>query len=130
MEHYKELIFTAVSTILFCTAVSLLFYQAATYQQTLFQIEERYRSMDALYEAENSVSELTSYAELIMSLCGTLEYDIQIDGRLIKKEEHSIDQIDGYFIPRADYTKSYLHDEDGNLIRIVYWSATDLLSED
>ena len=86
--------------------------------------------MDALYEAEYTVSESTSYAELIMSLCGTLEYDIQIDGRLIQKEEHSIDQVEGYHILRSDYTKSYLYDDNGKLKRIVYRSVTDLLSED
>jgi len=122
VEHWKELLLQAVSTILFCTAVVHLLHQTSSYEKLLVYIEQKYRDSDALYEVREyePKEEIISYAEIIMMLCGTLEYDIEIDGRLISKVNHSIASIEEYSIKTGKYRKSYRYDEKGNLTRIVY----------
>ena len=112
--------FAAISTILFCSAVTVLFQQAASYQRTLNLLEERNRESDALYEARYEVEELTAYTELIMSLYQQLEYDLQIEDLTIHKNEHTIDKIESYHIKQGSYRKSYQYDESGCVNMIIY----------
>lgn len=132
MEHGKELLIQAVSTILFCVAVTLLFHQARTYSELLNEVKETYGQEQVLYESNyqefygqegtSSEAENCSYEELVASLFGVLEYDLEIDSLLISKYEHTIDKIEEYHLQSGSYSKSYCFDQNGVVTRIVYRS--------
>lgn len=124
MGNGKELLYQAVSTILFCIAISLFFRQAASYQQLVARVKEAYQDSDALYCAEYNASDYVSYAELVITLCKTLEYDVEINGELISKYDQTVDKIDSYGIANTDYQKAYAYDTNGNVTRIIYTSIS------
>lgn len=123
MDHAKELMIQAVSAIIFCIAVALLFRQVKNYTQLLSEVKNHYQNTEALYQSEYFGSEVTTYAQLIASLSHPLEYDLEINGVLISKYEHTTDQISEYHIANTNYRKSYFYDFNGNVTRIIYQSV-------
>lgn len=132
MEHGKELLLQAVSVILFCIAITGLFHQARAYAKIVKAVKDCYSQQQVLYE-QGAVNEFDlvgasgnccSYAQLITSLLGPLEYDIEINHHLISKYEHTVDQIEDYPIAKTDYSKSYAYDQQGIVTRIIYTSIT------
>lgn len=130
MDHGKELLLQAVSVILFCMAITGLFHQARSYAKLVKTVKECYSNEQVLYEQkaeptknQNSLyGNCCSYTELIATLCNPLEYDIEINGLLISKYEHTGSQIDDYAIASTDYLKSYAYDQNGAVTRIIYTS--------
>lgn len=123
MTHGKELFYQAVSVILFLLATTILLRQASIYMDLVKSVKEAYKDTDALYQSEYSASEIVTYDELIASLFGTLEYDLEINGFLISKYEHTVDQIGDYNIADTNYSKSYFYDSNGNITRIIYTTS-------
>lgn len=120
MENGKELILSAISAIIFCGAIILLFNQVKSYSKLLNVIQAEYTQESVMYESSYTGSDDVSYHELIASLFDTLEYDLEINGLLISKYEHTVDQIDTYIIANTAYTKSYYYDSSGMVTRIIY----------
>ncbi len=67
--------------------------------------------------------ETVTYAGLIATLYGALEYDINIDGLTISRREHDPEDIPEYGISRTNYKKSYVYDGQGNIKEVVYRSV-------
>lgn len=121
MENWKDLLYQSISTILFCVAITVFLHQYTSYSKFLEQL----KSMDqpAIYQQERDEEKLiTTYPELIASLVQPLEYDIEIDGLLISKYEHTVEQIESYGIKNTRYRKTYAYDSKGAVTRLIYRS--------
>lgn len=124
MEHGKELIYQAVNVLIFCIAITILLNRASSYLSLIKSVKNAYNDSDALYQDEyiDIDTDYVTYDQLITSLFSTLEYDLEINGLLISKYEHTIDQIESYNIADTKYIKSYFYDSNGNVTRIIYTS--------
>lgn len=120
MENWKDLLYQSISTILFCVAITVFLHQSTSYSKLL----EELKSMDqpAIYQQEREEELFTTYPELIASLVQPLEYDIEIDGLLISKYEHTVEQIESYGIKNTRYEKTYAYDSKGAVTRLIYRS--------
>lgn len=121
-----KLVKIVISVLIFCIGVSLLFYESRIYQTSLKLVRELIKQ-DVIYQQHNIVDrETITYAELIATLLQPLEYDIMIDGILIKKEEHDRSQITAYPIRQTQYSKSYRYNDNG-IITIIVYSSTNVI---
>jgi hypothetical protein len=98
----------------------LLMYEAGTYHEMLETTRENIKEAELYPQYNGEDKTIVSGAELIASLFGQPEYDISIDGRMIRKTEHTIDRIPTYNINQDKYQKTYRYDENGSIIMIVY----------
>ena len=122
MENWKELLYQSISTIIFCVAITLLLHQSASYSKLLEQI--KCKDEPLIYQQPWDKDEpLVTYAELIASLVQPLEYDMEIDGLLISKYDHTVDQIESYDIKNTKYRKTYAYDSNAVVTRIIYKSV-------
>ena len=130
MGNAKELLLQAVAGILFCVAITLLFHQVSEYDRALAIVKHSYQNQQTVsmepnkYSSEihSAMKNQVSYGELIASLCDSLEYDVEINGSLIRKYEHTPDKIDDYCISMQSYQKSYAYDSSGEITKIIYQS--------
>jgi hypothetical protein len=80
---------------------------------------------DVLYQQyPNTNRETVSYAELIAVLMQPLDYNIMVDGVLIRRDKHTAYMISGYGISQSNYSKSYHYNASGNITMIVYTSGS------
>ena len=74
-----------------------------------------------IYKSNNlPIAKELSYSELIAFLLNPLEYDISINGYVIRKEDHSNELIKTYPIPRGLYIKDYIYNSNGKLVEIKF----------
>lgn len=114
----------AFSTILFCVGVALLIYSSRIYTDTLKNIRNSYRDKEIYQQYNGEDSSILSYAELVSTLCNGLDYDIVIDGSIIRKGVFMPDTIKYSNIRSINYKKSYEYDNSGNIQRIIYTGIT------
>ncbi|MHB8131369.1 MAG: hypothetical protein ACYDEX_20500 [Mobilitalea sp.] len=120
MGNIDKFIRSAFALMVFCGAVLLLSIEARTYTKMLGIVRESIKQ-DAVYQQYNILDrEIITYSELVASLFQSLEYDIMIDGVIIRKSEHDTDSISGYGIRLVNYKKTYHYDGNGVIIMIVY----------
>lgn len=120
MENVNKLIQMVFSGLVFCLGILLMFYEVKTYSGMLRTTREMFKENEIYQQYNESDMETVAYSELIATLLNPIDYDIRIDGFIIRKNEHSNDRINEYSIPIKDYSKSYRYDEDGNIIMIIY----------
>ncbi len=120
MSDINKLFRMAISALVFCTGLYVLLHQSKTYMVMLNTTREFLKESEVYRQSLAADRETITYAELIAALLHPLEYDILIDGILIRKDVHSLDKVAGYGIHRNDYKRSYIYDINGNVTRIVY----------
>lgn len=117
MEQY-------LSVIAFLIAASLLIYQTNLYLEALI-INKATLSPEVIYEQKfDQDKDSITYKELIATLFYDLEYDIQIDSRLISKNDHIDIHLISNSIPKTMFTRSYAYDNKGNITRVIYQSMS------
>lgn len=120
MGNIDKFIRSAFALMVFCGAVLLLSIEATTYTNMLGIVRESIKQ-DAIYQQYNVLErEIITGTELVATLFQSLEYDIMIDGVIIRKSEHDTDSIKGYGIRTVNYKKTYQYDGNGAIIMIVY----------
>jgi hypothetical protein len=62
---------------------------------------------------------------LVASLLDRLDYNIIINGYVIKLSEHDMDKIQSYPINSEWYSKEYVYDLNGTIIAVKYTSHND-----
>lgn len=120
MTEGNKLFIVFFSTILFCIGVFLMLHYAAIYKELITVTREKYRDKHLYSQIYSAEGDRISYAELISTLCGKLEYDIEIEGVFLDKDQFSPEDINSYHIEDAPYKKSYVYSDSGNIDKINY----------
>lgn len=121
MDAAISQVFHAISAIMFCMAITVLFTAVDISSDILADVSKlnEKEGMEA-YVPVSTEPSLTSFAELIMSLDHELEHDVEIDGSYLSK--------DGYYgledlpehLHHDFYQKSYVYDSSGRILCIRY----------
>ena len=126
MQNVTRLLETAASLLLFCIAVTFFLYQIRVLNTLTTSAKEEICKQDIYYEQERTFDEIqeskVSYAEIISTLFGELDYDIQINNMTILKDNYNYQIFDFSTVPNTEYTKSYQYDSSGNIVKVIYKS--------
>ncbi|MDF2544374.1 MAG: hypothetical protein K0S47_4092 [Herbinix sp.] len=121
MENITKLLVMIASMLMFC--FGLLFF-LSMYQQYIRSLHtEREQLKDSvIYQQFYSEEDIVTYSELIATLYMELDYDIQINDIMYKRNSFELNQMNESNIPNATYSKSYLYDSNGTILRVIYTS--------
>jgi hypothetical protein len=120
MEDTLKLLKLAFAIIVFCIGFTIMSYESKTFHVITRTTREKFKA-EELYQQFNDLDRNTvSRSELIAALFHPLDYDIMIDGAIIRKSEHNNDFIAGYGINEEEYIKTYQYDLTGKVILITY----------
>ncbi len=126
MQNVTKFLEMAASLFIFCIALTFLLYQTRLLNDLITAIKAQISNQDIFYEQERSLDEIqegkVSYAEVIATLFGDLDYDIQINNMTILKENYNCQIFDFTTVPKMEYTKSYQYDSSGNIVKVIYKS--------
>lgn len=128
MNHGTELLYQAFAVLMFCIAVTLLFTAYRNFI-TIYNISKDIKEDQIIYEQMQEITQpVVSKGEIITMLLTPLEYDIEIDGFLIRKDENTKENVTSYPILESDFIKIYEYDSNGNITKIIFKSSTEDLS--
>lgn len=120
MSNVTKLLYQVFAALMFCIAISLLLFGYRSFMSVVASSKE-ITDEQVIFEQNHEFEEaFVTKGDLIAMLFTPLEYDIEIDGFLINKYENVKDNLSSYPIVEANYRKSYVYNDDGNIIRILY----------
>ncbi len=126
MQNVTKLMEIAFGVFLFCAAGTLFLMSYRELNFLVVSTKAEISRDDIFYENERSLDEIkkgkVTYAEMITTLLGDLDYDIQINNMTILKENYNYQEFDFSIVPQREYTKSYLFDSSGNIVKVIYKS--------
>lgn len=122
MEAGQKLLIGAASGLVLCIGLYLLIFETRIVSNMFDVVRDQMKDEELYQQYYAEDVEEVPYAELVATLINVLEYDIVIDGKLIKRNEHDIDKIAGYSLKEGIYRKEYQYDESGNITLITYTS--------
>lgn len=126
MESVKELMFSVAGALIFCAAVTLFlaFSGRVDGMSDCVQSTGNLDTSLAYVSAAEPEEPPVTYADVVSELFSdTLQYDIEIDGILYRKEEYNLARYDVSGLREASsYTRSCVYDADGNLEKVIYRS--------
>ncbi|MFU0827490.1 MAG: Competence protein ComGG [Lachnoclostridium sp.] len=126
MQNTSKLLELSAYLVMFCMAVAFLFYSDRTFSKIISSVKNDISKNHVLYENDRTYEEVqkkqTTYTELITSLLGDLDYDVQINDILIWKENYNYKTFDFSIIPESNYIKNYQYDSTGNIVKVIYKS--------
>jgi len=106
--------------ILFMVGIIYISFSAKTHHKVITHLREEVKENEVLYQQYVSDEKLVSKSELVASLFQTLEYDVEINGTTIRKQDHNVENIFTYGIKNTEYQKTYAYDSKGNIIKIIF----------
>lgn len=122
----QEGIEMTVGAFMFVLAISFAFLLFRNYGHFNQTVKEEIYDNGIFYEEE--INEDTSdshvtYEEVMGVLMGdSLDYDISINDVIIEKANYNFMQNDITSIPNTNYERTYLRNDSGDIIRVVYKS--------
>ena len=126
MQNISKLLELSASILMFCIAVTLLLYSNRSLDKIISSTRIQISSENIFYENERLYDEIkeskTTYAEIITTLLGDLDYDVQINSLTILKENYNYKMFDFSVIPQGEYTKTYQYDSSGNIVKVIFKS--------
>lgn len=124
METGQKLLLGAASAITLCIGLYLLIFESRIVSNMFDVVRDQINEEELYQQYYAEDIEEVSYAELVATLLNNLEYDIMINGELIRREDHDTDKINGYGLNESDYLKQYQYDESGKITLITYTSKS------
>lgn len=122
MEAGQKLLIGAASVLVLCVGLYLILFETRIVTNMFDVVRNQMKDEELYQQYYTEDVEEVPYAELVATLLNDLEYDIVIDGEMIKRNEHNIDKIGGYRLKENDYLKEYQYDENGFTEIITYTS--------
>lgn len=123
MESISKLTFLFINVILFLFSVSIFFSLSKNYSLLLEKSKRILEDSPIIYQQDyDQADPEINYEELIALLFYKLEYDIQINDRMIQKEEHDISKIESYNIESTKYTYESFYNEENTLQLVIFTS--------
>lgn len=120
MLKVNNIIYLAFSAFIFCIGVYLLLSNAAEYRKTLTILRESYKEQEMLEQENRDNLDIISYGELIATLYNELDYNMKINDIVIERNSYDPEDIQNYEIVNANYKKSYMYNDNGEIIFITY----------
>ena len=120
MLKVNNIIYLAFSAFIFCICVYLLLSNAAEYRKTLTILRESYKEQEMLEQENRDHLDIISYGELIATLYNELDYNIKINDIVIERNSYDPEELQNYEIVNANYKKSYMYNDNGEIIFITY----------
>ena len=124
MEAGQKLLLGALSAMVLCIGLYLLFFETRIVTQLFESVRDQIKDEELYQQYYKVEKDVIPYEELMAILLNHLEYDIMIDGVSFKKDEHDMDKIAGYGLKKTNYLKEYQYDVGGNIIMITYASMS------
>ena len=126
MQNISKLLELSAFILMFCMAVTLFLFSNRSLDKIISTIRIQISTENIFYENERQYSEIkeskTTYAEIITTLLGELDYDVLINDMTILKENYNYKMFDFSVIPQGEYTKAYQYDSSGNIVRVIFKS--------
>ncbi len=124
-DSVKALMYAAVGAIIFCAAVSVFMMLTRNVEKLSDNVRDT-SAYDTSLAKEGRVEPVEpeiTYADVMAELMtDTLEYDLKIDGVLIKKDTYNLAMRDSYtFSYFPHYVRNCVYDGYGYLIEVDYW---------
>ncbi len=120
MLKVNNIIYLAFSAFIFCIGVYSLLSNAAEYRKTLTILRESYKEQEMLEQENRDHLDIISYGELIATLYNELDYNIKINDIVIERNSYDPEELQNYEIVNANYKKSYMYNDNGEIIFITY----------
>ena len=124
MQNISKLLELTAFILMFCMAVTLLLYSYRSLEKIISTARIQVSTENIFHEDERLYDEIkeskTTYAEIITTLLGDLDYDVLINNIMILKENYNYRMFDFSVIPQGDYTKTYQYDASGNIVRVIF----------
>ena len=124
MENITDFLEKAAFILVFCLAGTLLFNENKVLNERITYIKTDITKQETVYmqPLQNIPNEKVTYQELIGTLMGNLDYDIQINQMTIDNDLFNYQDFDLSSIPKNNYIKTYEYDSNGNIVKVVYTS--------
>lgn len=120
MDHIIEYIDQGKDILLFVLALVILFSANKNFLSTLDTVKEVQREK-IVFEQYNDNQDITiTKGELIAMLFSRPEYEFEIDGVLIGRNEETKEHLSSYGIDHEKYEESYQYDSNYNITRIIF----------
>ena len=124
-DSVKALMYAAVGTIIFCAAISVFMMLVRNVDSLADNVRDTSSYETSLAKegrVEPEEPEIT-YADVMAELMtDRLEYDLKIDGVLIKKEDYNLYMRENYvFTFSPHYNRNCVYDSNGYLVEVDYW---------
>lgn len=121
MQHLLEMVYQGVAVILFCVAFTLFIMQIDKLELVLRKEKGGYEK-DVVYQQPDVALQdnFVTRGELQAYFLMPLEYDIEINGVIYRKEEERSYQMNQDTLKNDWYIKDYLYEIDGQIKRIVF----------
>lgn len=125
MEQITEYLEEIFGIFVFCMAVSFVLLGATQVDNFVQRAKDTMNnvstiSITKIEEDINSEVELVHYSDIIAMLSGDIEYDMEVNGMYIQKENHNPNTFSFLTIPKRVYKKIYCYDGNGSILKIVY----------
>ena len=122
MEVINKFLEDGFEVFMFCIALVLLFTGMKNINSLVLTTKNNLNSSNVLYEQYNYNDHESdvSYSELISILMTGLDCDIQVNGMEIKADTYDYLQFNYSLINNTDYSKDYVLDNQGEIIKIIY----------
>ncbi|MDF2845408.1 MAG: hypothetical protein K0R00_3834 [Herbinix sp.] len=120
MFKVNNMIYLAFSAFIFCIGVYLLLNNAIEYRKTLTILRESYKEQEVLEQENRDNLDIITYGELIATLYNELDYNIKINDIVIERNSYDPEELQNYEIVNANYKKSYMYNNNGEIIFITY----------
>lgn len=125
MTEGNKLFIVIFSTIFFCIGVFLMLRNSALYKDLITITSENDQDHYLYPQLSFEEGYQVSYAELVSTLCSKLEYNIEIDGVFIDRQQFSPEDISNYKIIDTIYKKNYVYNDNGCIEKIMYSGIKD-----
>jgi hypothetical protein len=126
MSAVRTLMIALAGALIFCTGVTIFVMLVNRVDDLADNVRDTSSYDTSLVkETRNEVAKEHTYTyQDVMSelFTDTLQYDLEIDGVEIKKEEYNLAMYDELpsFTAHSEYTKILIHDTDGNVTKVRY----------
>lgn len=122
MENAVKLIERAFAIFLFGLAALILFPMSRELSTEIVSVKNLTAEQNIIYEQpiDELNPESVPYAEIISSLLGNLEYDVEINQVEINKDTYDYKTFNFTQILPGEYQKSYEYDSSGNIVKVIY----------
>lgn len=122
MEHGSELLTMALAVVLFCGAVTWLFLLNKNYNEALQVSGNRLTESVMFEQYQETVEDTYTRGEILSMMLAPLEYDMEINGQFLSKNDNVKAEIGNYILPDTVYEKSYAYDSKGAITRVIFTS--------
>lgn len=129
MSAVRTLMLAVAGALIFCVGISIFMMFVNRVDDMADNVRDTSSYDTSLAkETRNEVAKehIYTYQDVMAELfTDTLQYDLEIDGVEIKKEEYNLAMYDELpsFTQYSKYTRILIHDDDGNVTKVRYVSS-------